>query len=307
MWRAAVSDRSFLGRRALRAATGALAAGALVLTGCTTNTEDTGPSVAKVQVDKVDEIAAQLPDKIRQSGKLVVGVNIPYQPNEYKDAAGRIVGFDVDLMDAVASVLGVKAEYVESAFEKIIPSIQAGTYDVGMSSITDSKEREQQVDFTTYFNAGIQWAQQKGKPVDPENACGKKVAVQATTVEHTDEVPAKSAKCVAAGKPAIDIKSFDEQSAATNALVLGQVDAMSADSPVTAYAIKQSDGKIENAGPVFDSAPYGWAVPKGAALAAVLQKAVQHLIDTGKYLEITKNWGVQEGAIAKSVVNGAVS
>ncbi|MGK8524694.1 ABC transporter substrate-binding protein [Nocardia asteroides] len=286
---------------------GALAAGALVLTGCTTNTEETGPTVAKVQVDKVDEIAAQLPDKIKQSGKLVVGVNIPYQPNEYKDASGRIVGFDVDLMDAVAAVLGVEAEYVESAFEKIIPAIQAGTYDVGMSSITDSKEREQQVDFTTYFNAGIQWAQQKGKPIDPENACGKKVAVQATTVEHTDEVPAKSAKCVAEGKPAIDIKPFDEQSAATNALVLGQVDAMSADSPVTAYAIKQSDGKIETAGPVFDSAPYGWAVPKGAALAAVLQKAVQHLIDNGKYLEITKNWGVQEGAITKSVINGAVS
>ncbi|MEU7633331.1 ABC transporter substrate-binding protein [Nocardia sp. NPDC049220] len=306
MWRTAVSDRSLRGRHALRVL-GVLATGALVLTGCTTNSEESGPAVPKVQVDKVAEIAAQLPDKIKQSGKLVVGVNLPYQPNEYKDAGGRIVGFDVDVMDAVAAVLGVKAEYVESAFEKIIPAIQAGTYDVGMSSITDSKEREQQVDFTTYFNAGVQWAQQKGKPVDPDNACGKTVAVQATTVEHTDEVPAKSAKCVADGKPAIDIKPFDEQSAATNALVLGQVDAMSADSPVTAYAIKQSEGKIEDAGPVFDSAPYGWAVAKSAPLAPVLQKAVQHLMDNGRYLEITKNWGVQEGAITRSVVNGAVS
>ncbi|MFR9753555.1 ABC transporter substrate-binding protein [Nocardia sp. 004] len=306
MWRAAVSDRSFLGRRTLRAAAGALAAGALVLTGCTTNTEESGPAGPKVQADKVDAIAAQLPDEVKEAGKLIVGVNIPYQPNEYKDADGRIVGFDVDLMDAVADVLGVEAEYRESAFEKIIPAIQAGTYDVGMSSITDSKEREEQVDFTTYFNAGIRWAQQQGKPVDPENACGMKVAVQANTVEHTEEVPAKSAKCVAEGKPAIDIMAFDEQSAATNALMLGQVDAMSADSPVTAYAIKQSDGKIETAGPVFDSQPYGWAVAKGSQLAVALQQAVQHLMDNGDYLEITKNWGVEEGAITKSVINGAV-
>ncbi|MCP2319826.1 polar amino acid transport system substrate-binding protein [Nocardia amikacinitolerans] len=301
-----MSDRSKPGRRALRAMC-ALTGAALVLAGCTTNTEDTGPAVSKVQVDKVTEIADQLPDKIKQSGKLVIGVNVPYQPNEYKDASGKIVGFDVDLMDAVTSVLGIEAEYVESAFEKIIPAIQAGTYDVGMSSITDSKEREQQVDFTTYFSAGIQWAQQTGKPIDPNNACGKKVAVQATTVEHTDEVPAKSAKCVAEGKPAIDIKPFDEQSAATNALVLGQVDAMSADSPVTAYAIKQSNGKIETAGPVFDSAPYGWAVPKGSPLAKVLQAAVNHLIKNGQYKQITENWGVQDGAITESVINGAVS
>ncbi|MET8874509.1 ABC transporter substrate-binding protein [Nocardia sp. NPDC004604] len=284
-----------------------LAGGALVLTGCS-NSEDNSPAVAKVSgIEKVDTAAALLPDKIKQEGKLVVGVNTPYQPNEYKDPSGKIVGFDVDLMDAVAATLGLKADYQESSFEKIIPAIQAGTYDVGMSSITDSKEREQSVDFTTYFNAGSQWAQQSGKPVDPDNACGKRVAVQATTVQDTDEIPARSKKCEAAGKPAIDKKSFDEQSAATNALVLGQVDAMSADSPVTAYAIKKSDGKIEAAGKVFDSAPYGWAIPKGSALGKALQAAVQHLIDNGKYLEITKNWGVQEGAITKSVINGAAS
>ncbi|AFU00521.1 transporter substrate-binding protein [Nocardia brasiliensis ATCC 700358] len=277
-----------------------------MLTGCS-NTEDSGPAVDKVKVDKVDSIAAQLPDKIKQSGKLVVGVNIPYQPNEYKDPSGKIVGYDVDLMDAVAATLGVRAEYLESAFEKIIPTIQAGTYDVGMSSITDTKEREQQVDFTTYFNVRTQWAQQKGKPIDPDNACGKKVAVQATTIQDTDELPAKSKKCVEEGKPAIDIKSFEEQSAATNALVLGQVDGMAADLPVTVYAIQKSDGKIEISGTAYGEALYGWAVAKGSPLAGVLQKAVQSLIDNGKYLEIAKNWGVEQGAITKSVVNGAAS
>ncbi|MFD3704823.1 ABC transporter substrate-binding protein [Nocardia sp. NPDC058658] len=281
----------------------------MVLTGCAENTEGGSASSGSCDVSpgSTDTRPATVPDKVKQAGKLVVGVNVPYQPNEYKDPSGKIVGFDVDLLDAVAANLGLKTEYVESSFEKIIPAIEAGTYDVGMSSITDSCEREQQVDFTTYFSAGIQWAQQTGKPIDPNDACGKKVAVQATTVEHTEEIPAKSAKCVADGKPAIDMKAFDEQSAATNALVLGQVDAMSADSPVTAYAIKQSEGKIESAGPLFESAPYGWAVQKDSTMAAALRDSLQQLIGNGKYTEITTKWGVQDGEIKTSVINGAVS
>ncbi|MFF0490873.1 ABC transporter substrate-binding protein [Nocardia sp. NPDC004068] len=285
-----------------------VAGGALALTGCTKNTEDNGPKVDKVQVSKVDTIAAKLPADVKQSGKLVVGVNIPYQPNEYKDpGSGKIVGFDVDLMDAVATVLGVQADYKESDFEKIIPAIEAGTYNVGMSSFTDNVERQKTVDFVDYFSAGIQWAQQKGKAIDPNNACGKKVAVQRTTIEDTDEIPAKSKACTDAGKPEIQKVPFDEQSAASTALVLGQVDAMSADSPVTAYAIKQNQDKIEPAGSIFESAPYGWPVKKGSPLAAVLQEAVQHLMDSGDYRKIAENWGVQEGAITKSEINGAKS
>ncbi|MGI5220113.1 ABC transporter substrate-binding protein [Nocardia sp. CA-290969] len=282
-------------------------AGIALTAGCVTNIEDTGPIPEKVPVQVVPELAARLPPEIAAAGEVVVGVNVPYQPNEYKDRHGAIVGFDIDLMDAVTAVLGIRARYAESAFEKIIPAVQAGTYDLGMSSITDTAEREQQVDFVTYFTAGVRWAQRTGAEIDPENACGLRVAVQATTIEHIEEVPAKSEACVAAGKEPIIIDAFDEQSAVTNALVLGQVDAMSADSPVTAYAIKQTDGKIEPAGRVFDAAPYGWAVAKGSPLAPVLRDAVQHLMDNGKYRQITENWGVQDGALDTSVINGAGS
>ena len=79
----------------------------------------------------------------------------------------------------------------------------------------------------------------------PSNACGKKVAVQATTTQETEELPAKSKACTDAGKPPIEIVPFDGQDAATNAVVLGQADAVSADSPVILYAIKQSNGKLE--------------------------------------------------------------
>lgn len=291
-----------------------VAAAAVVLlaaAGCS-NTEGGGSgaapsSGAPTSVAKNDALAAQLPAKIKNAGAIVVGVNVPYAPNEFKDSSGKIVGFDVDLVNAIAATLGVRAEYKESDFAKIIPAVQQGTYDMGMSSFTDSKERQQQVDFVDYFSAGSQWAQPSGKTVDPNNACGLRVAVQSDTVQDTDEIPAKSEACVKAGKPAIDKVKYPSQADATNALVLGRVAAMSADSPVTAYAIKQSGGKIEAAGSIFDSAPYGYPVAKGSALGPVLQKAVQALIDNGTYKAIAGSWGVQEGAVTQSVINGATS
>lgn len=286
-----------------------VASGALALSGCSSSEPSGGEEspTAAAPADKVEAIANTVPEAIKASGKLIVGVNIPYAPNEFKDESGKIVGFDVDLMNAVAGTLGLTPEYRESDFSKIIPSIQGGTFNVGMSSFTDSKEREQQVDFVTYFSAGTLWAQPKGGSIDPENACGKKVAVQATTVQETDELPARSKKCTDAGQPAIEIVPFDSQDAATNAVVLGQADAMSADSPVTLYAIKQTNGKLEQAGETFDSAPYGWPVEKGSPLAQSLLQALEHLIESGKYKEIAANWGLEEGMIDKPVINGAVS
>ncbi len=289
-------------------------AGALTLSGCAKNTETgsgtgSGSTQAstEVTVDKVEEIADTVPGDIRESGTLVVGVNLPYPPNEFKDPDGKIVGFDVDLMNAVAETLGLKPDYRESDFAKIIPAIDGGTYNVGMSSFTDTKEREKQVDFVNYFSAGTQWAQKPGAGIDPTNACGKKVAVQATTVQETEELPAKSKACVDAGKPEIQVIKFDGQDAVTNAVVLGQADAMSADSPVTAYAIKQSGGKIEAAGQIFDSAPYGWPVKKGSPLAQSLQKALDHLIKIGAYNSIVANWGLESGMIDAATINGAVN
>lgn len=300
----------FRGSRAFAVVTAVVATGALVLSGCSsTKANEGGAAPANSttwSVSKNAGLADSVPTKIKDAGKLVVGVNPPYAPNEFVQN-GKVVGFDVDLLDAVAGVLGLKTDYRQADFDKIIPAITAGTYDMGMSSFTDTKEREKSVDFVTYFSAGILWASQKGKNVDPDNACGLKVAVQTTTIEDTDDVPGKSKKCTDAGKQAIQKVQYNSQDDATNALVLGKVDAMSADSPVTAYAIKQSGDKLQAAGDIFDSAPYGWPVPKGSELGSVLQKAMQALIDDGTYKKICQKWGVESGMITTSKINDAQS
>ena len=282
---------------------------ALLLTGCVDNSTDTtggataASSASEIAVD--DAAAAMLPAEVADSGTLVIGTDPTYAPNEFKNEAGEPIGWGIEIAEAVAAKLGLEPEFQVAKFDNIIPSVTGGKADIGVSSFTDNVEREKQVDFVNYFVAGIQWASAVGNDVDPDNACGLKVAVQATTYEDTDEVPAKSDACVAAGKPAIDKLKYDTQDQATNAVVLGQADALSADSPVTLYAIAQTEGKLQPAGETFDVAPYGIVVAKDSELTKAVQAALQSMVDDGTYGDILDEWGVADGAIETITINAA--
>jgi ABC-type amino acid transport substrate-binding protein len=274
-----------------------------------TNSAVTDPPVTDSAVaaplGPVPSIAATVPDDIRATGRLVIGVKVPYAPNEFKNSAGELVGFDVDLMNAAARTLGLVPDYRETEFDSILPTVAGGKLNVGMSSVTDTKDRESMVDFVTYFRAGTLWAQRSGSHIDPNAACGHTVgAAEGST--HAALISAKSDACVAAGLPPIRAVVYSGQDSLTAALIAGEVDAMSADSPVTGFAVKLSAGALEPAGEVFDSASYGWPVAKGSALAESLRQAMEHLIRTGEYRTIATMWGVDKGMIDAPVINGAI-
>ena len=295
-------------RHALPALT---AVAALMLTGCADNSKPAA-SGAKASsstnvVTKDDAAAALLPAKIAKAGKLVIATSPNYAPNEFKDNAGKPIGWAIEVGDAIAAKLGLKAEYQVARFENIIPGIVGGKIDVGESSFTDTVVREKKVDFVNYYVAGIQWASAIGKTVDPNNACGLKVAVQATTYQDTVELPAKSAACVKAGKPAIQKVSLDTQDAAANAVALGQADAFSADSPVTLYGLVQLKGKLQTAGKTFEAAPYGMAVAKNSGMAKAVQAALQSMVDDGSYGKILGKWGVSDGGLKTITINAAAN
>jgi polar amino acid transport system substrate-binding protein len=284
---------------------------ALLLTGCVDNSTDatngaaTGSSGSEIAVDGT--AAALLPAEVADSGKLVIGTDPTYAPNEFKNEAGEPIGWGIELASAIAGKLGLTPEFQVAKFDNIIPSVTGGKADIGASSFTDTIERQEQVDFVNYYVAGIQWASAAGKDVDPDNACGLRVAVQATTYEDTEEVPAKSEACVAAGKPPIDKLKYDTQDQATNAVVLGQADALSADSPVTLYAVSKTEGKLQLAGETFDVAPYGIVVAKDSDLSKAVQAALQSMVDDGTYGDILDNWGVTDGAIETITINAAAN
>jgi polar amino acid transport system substrate-binding protein len=176
-------------------------AAALALSGCVDNSSPTAPTASVAAGSKDAALAALLPASIAASGTLQVGVDATYAPNEYKDANGHAIGWDIDLFNAVSAKLGVKPVYNIAGFDTIIPNITGKKFDVGLSSFTDTTDREKQVDFVNYYSAVILWASPKGKTVDPNNACGLKVAVETGTTEEQDELPAKSKACTDAPSP----------------------------------------------------------------------------------------------------------
>ena len=101
------------------------------------------------------------------------------------------------------------------------------------------------------------------------------------------------------------ILQFDDQGQATNAVSLGQAQAVLADSPVVVYAVQQSNKALELVGDVYEAAPYGYAVGKDSGLSKALQAAVQSLIDDGTYADILKTWALSDGAVTESKINGA--
>jgi polar amino acid transport system substrate-binding protein len=281
------------------AALGLSACGSSSLSG-----EPGGESAPSVSVSQNVDLASKLPESIKSAGVIKIGTDPTYAPSEFLAGDGKTVqGFDVDLFNQVAAKFGVKTEWQPSKFGSIITGVNGKKYDMGISSFTINPERMKQVDMVKYFNAGTQWATQKGNPkgVDPDNACGKNIAVQTGTVQETDDLAARQKKC---GSNKINVLSYDSQAQATSAVVTGKADAMLSDSPVVAYAVLQTGGKLEALGDIYDAAPYGYVLPKGETeFGQAIVEALKQLEQEGAYKAALEKWGVQQGGISDFTVN----
>jgi polar amino acid transport system substrate-binding protein len=253
-------------------------------------------------------VASKVPSAIKSKGTLTVAADASYAPNEFKDKSGKVIGMDADLAQALASVMGLKADVVNAGFDSIIPGLAAGRYDLGMSSFTDTKEREKTVDFVTYFSAGTSFFTSSSGPDIQALAdlCGHKVAVESGTTQEAD-AKAQSKKCTQAGKSAVNVEVFGDQNEANLALSSGRAEVSMADSPVAAYQVKQSSGQFKLSGQPYGTAPYGIAIPKGNGMAPVVLAALKDVIQNGTYTKILTKWGIESGAITNPVINGAVS
>lgn len=302
-------------RLPLLATTGVVALG-LSLSACGSNSLSPGaggnnnPTSVAPTVKADPALEAKLPAKIKQAGKIVVGVDATYAPNEFIAADGKTVtGWDPALFDLVAAKFGVKADYVPSPFDAIILGVNGGKYDVGVSSFSVTAERMKKVNMISYYSAGTLWvtAPSNPKKVAIDDACGKNIGVQSATTQF-DDITAKSKACTAAGKPAINILPHEGQDEVTADVVSGKTDAMLADSPIGLYAIKQFKGKLEQLGQIYDSAPYGYVAPTSEKdFADAIAQALKDLHSEGAYGNVLKDWGVDQGAIADFAVNPKVS
>ncbi|HMD57107.1 MAG TPA: ABC transporter substrate-binding protein [Solirubrobacteraceae bacterium] len=288
----------------------------LALAGCGSSSNNTTSSSTTATASTTPAadatIAAQVPAAIKTKGTLNVATEAQYAPNEFIASDGHtVIGMDPDLVSALAAVMGLKATFINSNFETIIPGLAAGRYDVGASSFTDTKERQKTVDFVDYFKAGISFYAKSGSNLGVKtlaDLCGKTVAVEKGTVE-LEEATKQSGKCTHEGKKAVTVLSFPGQNPVTLAVASGRAELGMADSPVVAYQIKQNGNQFKLIGESYAFAPYGIALPKNNGMAPPMLAALKKLMASGEYVKILEKWGIQSGAISESEakINGATS
>ncbi|MFD6424155.1 ABC transporter substrate-binding protein [Streptomyces sp. NPDC060198] len=299
-------------------------AGALILTGCgdqTDSAKSAEPSASASATTASAPLADLLPQAIRDKGEIKVGSDIAYPPVEFKGKDGQTIGIDPDLGDALGKQLGVKFVFENGTFDTLLTGLRSDRYDLAMSAMTDTKNRQdgvdpetkkkvgEGVDFIDYFTAGVSIYTKKGddKGISTwADLCGKKMVVQRGTVSH-DLAKAESAKCGSKGK--ISIEAFDNDLEAQTRLRAGGADAGSSDFPVAAYAVKTSgDGNdFQLVGEQVEAAPYGIAVAKGNdELTKAIQAALDAIIKNGEYQKVITKWGVDAGAVTEAKINGGV-
>ncbi|WP_433729314.1 ABC transporter substrate-binding protein [Actinoplanes sp. CA-051413] len=225
-----------------------------------------------------------------KAGVLTTCTHLPYAPFQSKDAAGKVVGFDVALVDLVAAKLKVTQEVVDTPFEGIKSGsdLNAGKCDIAAAGMTITEERKRVLDFSEpYFDATQALAVLTGKEVKTlEELAGKRLGVQGgTTGEEYINAQVKEKKLD------IEVVSYRDLAALQQALATNQIVAAVNDLPVWNEYIKANPGKVVVATGFDTGEQYGFAVKKGnAALLKVVNEALAASRSDGTYDKIYKSW-----------------
>jgi len=218
------------------------------------------------------------PDKIR------VATDATWPPFEYVDTeTEEIVGFDIDLFDAIALRANLTVEYENVAWEPLLAGMATGTYDAAISSITIKPDRLAKMNFShPYFTAGqiITTLKSNTDITGSETLSGKSVGVQTGTTGDD----------LATSINGTDVKRYDEIGLAFVALMTNVIDAVICDNPV-AYGYVAKYDTLKNVGEVMSSEEYGIAVKKGEEeLLEKINTALDELLDEGIIEELTEKW-----------------
>lgn len=241
----------------------------VALAGCGTTAPATAPAGGN---------AAPAPEKV-----LKVGSDIAYAPFEFMDDKQNPVGFDIDLMNAIAKDMGYKAQFETSPFDGLNLSLASGKYDAVISAMTITPERAKVVLFSDkYFLATQYIAVKKGSSIKTAaDLKGKRVGVQASTTGQ-----------YAMEDMGVTTKKYDTTPDALTDLVNGGLDAVVADSPVILYFIsKQPNANVVALQGDFPKEYYGIAMKlDNKDLAAKINGSLKKLIDNGEYATMYKKW-----------------
>jgi polar amino acid transport system substrate-binding protein len=240
------------------------------------------------------------PPSIASSKQLLFCTDISYPPEEFYQGT-KPIGSDIEIGDAIAAQMGVKASFQNTGFDGIIPALLGKKCDAVISGMNDTPARRKQVDFTDYLSVGQSFMVKKGNPQKITSIAanaGKTVSVEVGTT-NADYLLSQSKLLVKAGKKPITVKTFPKDTDAANALATGKVDAYFGDAPVVAYYVGRSPSVFAFGGKAVNPIPVGIATRKGDALTAAMKTAVANLYSDGMMGKILAKWKMSSTAMKR--------
>ena len=236
-------------------------------------------------------LAASVAD-VKKKGVLVLGTDPTFQPFEYKDAGGKVVGFEIDIARALARDLGVKLQISAVGFGALMPqSVTSGRVDMAISAITITPQRAKVVAFSApYYRSAQVFIVRAGNPKKfawPADVKGKLIGVQANTTGQYaagDTLKPKGAS----------IKVYDDFAAGLADVQSGRLDALIGDAPTVTSLKKRLPGQFEQAGAALVAEDYGMVFGKGSDLAAAANRTLARLKSSGEYQQLLDRWIVQK-------------
>ena len=233
------------------------------------------------------------------SGKLTWGTAATFPPFEFMDN-GQPVGFDVDMMAAIADKMHLQSAPMPMEFKGIIPAILGNRLDASASGMYINPERKQVIDLISYMRVGNQMLVIKGNPLhlaQKMDLCGHRITAPVATVYETLAKQLVS-DCAAANKPELTLLTLGSTAVCALALKEGRADALIASTPTVASLIKDSPDAFEKAGDVFDNTTeLGIGVSKDKpALEEAINAALKAIVADGTYGNLLKKYSLPESS-----------
>lgn len=275
---------------------------AIFLAGCVSCSNTYAPVVTRTTPTPKPTII--VPKNLVAAGFLTVGSYTSYPPQESIDqASNTTVGFDIDLITAMAHHMNLKIKIVSTDFQNVISSLLAKNFDVAISAIIITPDLQQRVNLVPYFVGGESLLVAKGNALNVkslQDLCGRKVAVGTSTLEQKD-LEIASDNCEQQKKASIQISVLQNQMAVMQLLLSKRVVASYQDAPVADYFMKQNPGRFEIGGSVINTNLEGIATRKDdAAMSRAIQAAFAIMKSNGTYCALIKKWGLTSGVLTEN-------
>lgn len=265
---------------------------ALALAGCSGGG---GDDASEPAADKVDELAALVPEEIASKGTINLGVNVDIAPLKFIDDMGEVTGFSVEQFTTASELLGLTVNVEQGSFDSLIPGLESGRYDA-LASLADTAERQEKVRFVDFLRAGVSWVAKPDTDLQiasRDDLCGHSVAVLKGSGAET-EMQEQVQACATANAPALRLASYADSNAALLAVDSGEDELAMIDSPAAAYNAGAFPDKYTVAYTEYTN-PNGIGFPlQPEGLADAYAAALKHMYEDGQYQELASEFEIPE-------------